>query len=48
MDHQGMMQRYDWSTVYNKVRAAVGCEAPGYLVHEAVLWSEVRSCEDEA
>jgi len=40
MDHQGMMQRYDWSTVYNKVRAAVGCEAPGYLVHEAVLWSE--------
>ncbi|GMH83505.1 hypothetical protein TrVE_jg5559 [Triparma verrucosa] len=40
MDHQGMMQRYDWSNVYNKVRAAVGCEAPGYLVHEAVLWSE--------
>mmetsp|Transcript_13538 Transcript_13538/g.26881 ORF Transcript_13538/g.26881 Transcript_13538/m.26881 type:complete len:405 (+) Transcript_13538:455-1669(+) len=40
IDHQGKIKRYDWTNVYNKVRKAAGAESPGYLVHEAVLWSE--------
>ena len=43
IDHEGHVRRVDWSDVYNKVRSSVGCEPPGYLVHEAVLWSEHMS-----
>ena len=42
LDHWGHVKRYDWTDIYNEVRASVGCESPGYLVHEAVLWSEVK------
>jgi len=40
VDHMGRIKRYDWSDIYNTVRTSVNAEAPGYLVHEAVLWSE--------
>eukprot|EP00917_Polyrhabdina_sp_WS-2016_P002444 GHVP01005218.1.p1 GENE.GHVP01005218.1~~GHVP01005218.1.p1 ORF type:complete len:374 (+),score=69.56 GHVP01005218.1:2202-3323(+) len=28
----------DWTENYTKMRAALGAEHPGYLIHEAVLW----------
>ena len=42
IDHEGKIKRYDWTNIYNKVRKAADCETPGYLVHEAVLWSEAQ------
>ena len=39
IDHSGSISRVNWTENYNKVRSFVGVEAPGYLVHEAVLWS---------
>jgi len=36
------VQHEDWSAYYSVLRRAVGAEFPGYLLHEAVLWSERR------
>lgn len=36
----GEVSRLDWSDQYNVVREALGAESPGYVMHEAVLWSE--------
>lgn len=32
----------DWSERYDRVAAAAGVVFPGYLMHEAVLWSEAK------
>ena len=40
LDTNGAIQRVDWEPVYTKVRAALGAAAPGYVIHEAVNWSE--------
>jgi soluble calcium-activated nucleotidase 1 len=32
----------NWTANYNTLRAAVQVEFPGYLMHEAVLWSHLR------
>jgi len=37
---KGQVERIDWTNQYNFVRRALGAEAPGYAIHEAVLWSE--------
>lgn len=39
LDAEGVLTRFDWAKMYNKVRAALGASAPGYVIHEAVLWS---------
>ena len=39
MDNHGEFRRIDWSDQYNFVRNALGCQAPGYLIHEAIRWS---------
>jgi len=39
MDNHGEFRRLDWSDQYNFVRNKLGCQAPGYLVHEAIRWS---------
>jgi len=43
IDHEGHVSRHDWGHIYDKVRSVVGCDFPGYLVHEAVLWSPFSS-----
>lgn len=35
----GMLSRFDWSPVYDTVRAALGATSPGYVIHESVNWS---------
>jgi hypothetical protein len=32
----------DWSAAYRAVRESVGITSPGYMIHEAVVWSPVR------
>lgn len=35
----GELRRVDWESKFNYVRNALGAQAPGYLIHEAVNWS---------
>lgn len=37
---KGDIRRQDWSSNYNFVRNLLGAQDPGYVIHEAVLWSE--------
>lgn len=36
------VQHVDWSENYDKLAKAAGVEFPGYLMHEAVIWSAER------
>ncbi len=36
----GMVKSIDWKGRYDKLRAATKTEYPGYLLHEAVTWSD--------
>lgn len=36
----GQLVREDWSEKYTFVRQQLGASHPGYLIHEAILWSE--------
>jgi soluble calcium-activated nucleotidase 1 len=36
----GELKRKDWTKEFNLVREALGASYPGYVVHEAVLWSQ--------
>ena len=38
----GAVSHHDWRSHYLTVREAVGISWPGYMIHEAVCWSEVR------
>lgn len=40
IDGKGDVRRRDWSSNYTFVRNLLGAQAPGYVIHEAVLWSE--------
>jgi len=40
IDVNGKVERIDWTHQFNFVRNVLGIRAPGYVVHEAVLWSE--------
>ena len=40
INEKGEVKRVDWTKQYNFVRKALGASAPGYVIHEAVLWSE--------
>jgi soluble calcium-activated nucleotidase 1 len=40
LDRVGGIHHIDWKIIYDKLRSATGTEYPGYLVHEAVGWSE--------
>lgn len=39
LSHRGELRRLDWSENYNFVRAKLGASSPGYVIHEAILWS---------
>lgn len=40
LDRVGGVHHIDWKIIYDKLRSATGTEYPGYLVHEAVGWSD--------
>ncbi|RLN51735.1 hypothetical protein BBJ29_006888 [Phytophthora kernoviae] len=42
MDRAGEVRHEDWTSNFAAVRKALGCEWPGYVVHEAIEWSPVR------
>lgn len=37
---QGEVRRQDWTSKYQVVRDALGAASPGYIINEAILWSE--------
>lgn len=39
MDKNGEFRRVNWTEQFNFVRKALGCQSPGYLIHEAIRWS---------
>ena len=42
IDRNGVVTHEDWTDQFNKLREAVGCPYPGYMIHEAITWSPVR------
>ena len=38
----GEVENIDWHDNYIKMRSSAGIEFPGYMIHEAVQWSEIR------
>ncbi|XP_056443089.1 soluble calcium-activated nucleotidase 1b [Gadus chalcogrammus] len=38
--HRGDVQHQSWVSRYNALRSAAGIQPPGYLIHEAAVWSE--------
>ena len=42
IDSHGQITHEDWTDRYNKLRQAVGCPYPGYMIHEAIAWSPHR------
>ncbi|OII73052.1 uncharacterized protein cubi_02283 [Cryptosporidium ubiquitum] len=41
IDKRGYVSRYNWSSVYEKIRNSLGAQYPGYCIHEAVIWSHL-------
>ena len=39
INEHGEIQRIDWTDKYNFIRSQLGASFPGYVIHEAVLWS---------
>lgn len=40
LNDRGELRREDWEGKFNFVRSLVGATAPGYIIMEAILWSE--------
>ncbi|XP_039259452.2 soluble calcium-activated nucleotidase 1-like [Styela clava] len=40
LNQEGAVVHENWASHYDAMRAAAGCEYPGYLVHESGVWSE--------
>jgi len=38
----GMVEHIDWNPVYSALEAHLGVRAPGYVMHESVLFSEIN------
>lgn len=39
IDEYGSVSHENWTVNYNKLRNALHCKYPGYLIHEAINWS---------
>ena len=39
LNARGELRRMDWEPKFSYVRNALGAQAPGYLIHEAINWS---------
>lgn len=42
VDQFGAVAHHNWTENYLKIRWQVGIRFPGYMIHEAVMWSSVR------
>lgn len=42
IDANGVVKHLDWAENFEKLRAAVGNNFPGYLTHESCEWSDVH------
>lgn len=42
VNKNGEAEHVDWSPHYNAMRATFGYQHPGYLLHEAIVWSTVH------
>lgn len=42
VSHDFSVRHVNWTREYDAVAAAMGVQFPGYLMHEAVLWSQLR------
>ncbi|KAL1236258.1 Soluble calcium-activated nucleotidase [Trichinella pseudospiralis] len=40
IDNESRVRHISWKDIYIKLRAAVGIEYPGYMIHESVQWSQ--------
>lgn len=40
LNTRGELVRENWKDNYNFVRSELGASSPGYIIHEAILWSE--------
>ena len=38
----GEITHEDWTGRFNKLRKVAGCPYPGYMIHEAIMWSAIR------
>lgn len=38
----GEVSHVDWTENYARIRKALGCDYPGYVIHEAIEWSHVH------
>lgn len=43
IDANGDIKRYQWKSVYDKIRMLLGASWPGYVIHEAVTWSSIHN-----
>ncbi|CAJ0565566.1 unnamed protein product, partial [Mesorhabditis spiculigera] len=43
VDRHGAVEHVNWKDIFVKVRRALGIEYPGYMIHEAVQWSDVHN-----
>ena len=42
IDSNGEIYHENWTDKYNKLRKALHCDFPGYVIHEGINWSEER------
>ncbi|GAB0092537.1 hypothetical protein DMENIID0001_075390 [Sergentomyia squamirostris] len=42
VSRDGVVVHENWSHVYNKIRNEVGMPFPGWIMHEAVVWSQIN------
>ncbi|KAL7669058.1 hypothetical protein ACOME3_009727 [Neoechinorhynchus agilis] len=42
IDHQGIVEHLNWKEKYGKIRAKLGFQYPGYMVFEAVGFSDLK------
>lgn len=42
IDQFGAVMHHNWTEHYLSIRAKVGIHFPGYMIHEAVMWSSIR------
>lgn len=42
LDESGNIRHEDWTARFAGVRKALGCDYPGYVIHEAIEWSSVH------
>jgi soluble calcium-activated nucleotidase 1 len=39
VDKTGNVEHVDWTAYYNRIREELGLTHPGYMIHEAIIWS---------